>query len=342
MLGGLLSYAIGQMKNFPVWKGVFLICGGITVAWGLVLVFLLPDDVITAKRFSIEEKALLIARARQNRTGVLNRSIKWYQIKEAFMDPQVWLLTLFTLFNEVINGGIANFGRLIVKGFVKDPLQTVALGIPQGAFQVFWILTATYIATKVKNVRTIVMAVYLIPTIVGLGLLWKLDRENHKTGLLIGFYICGGFVASLVLALQMPATNLGGYTKRTTASGLVFLAYCVGNIIGPHAFLAREAPVYQTGVMVQLICSVAQVVLALMLRALLVWRNKKRDEAAAAIGEDLDTSGDTEGADLTDFEVRSKFAVSSIYRMLTPLRTLASAMSCERRESGLAVGAVRG
>lgn len=33
--------------------------------------------------------------------------------------------------------------------------------------------------------------------------------------------------------LQMPATNLGRYTKRSTDVALVFLAYCTGNAIGP-------------------------------------------------------------------------------------------------------------
>lgn len=106
MLGGILSYGIGQIKTFPVWKAIFLLCGGVTVLWGGVLYFFLPDDIITAKRFTLEEKATLIARGKVGRTGILNRSIKVYQIKEAFMDPQVWLLTLFTLLNETINGGV--------------------------------------------------------------------------------------------------------------------------------------------------------------------------------------------------------------------------------------------
>ena len=38
----------------------------------------------------------------------MNKEIKWYQIREALLDPQVWILFLFTLLNEIINGGIAN------------------------------------------------------------------------------------------------------------------------------------------------------------------------------------------------------------------------------------------
>lgn len=301
MIGGILTFGIGQINGFPIWKAVFLVCGGMTIVWGLILLFFLPDSILTAKRFTLEERALLIGRGRLARTGILNQTIKWYQVREAFIDPQVWLLFLFMLLNEVINGGIANFGKLIIKGVVHDPLQTVALGIPQGAFQVFYILSGTYLASRIKNWRTIIMMIYLLPTVVGVCLMWKLDR-SHKVGVLFSYYIVGAFVCSLVLAMQMPATNLGGYTKRITASAMVFIAYCAGNIIGPHAFLGKEAPNYQTGCITILGCSVGQVLVAITLRLLLISRNKRRDAAMAAIGEvDTDTAA-TEGADITDFE----------------------------------------
>jgi hypothetical protein len=107
----------------------------------------------------------------------------------------------------------------------------------------------------------------------------------------------------------MPATNLGGYTKRSTGVALVFLAYCAGNIIGPHAFLAKEAPLYQTGCKVILACSTSQVALALCLRWLLTKRNKQRDAASeneGAAGVAVD-----ELADLTDFEVRYRWRIRS-------------------------------
>jgi hypothetical protein len=114
MIGGILSYGIGQIDGFPVWKAVFLVCGGMTVLWGIVLLLFLPDSILSARFFSLEEKALLIARARLAKTGVLNKSIKWNQIREVFLDAQVWILILFVLLNEVINGGVANFGKLIM------------------------------------------------------------------------------------------------------------------------------------------------------------------------------------------------------------------------------------
>jgi MFS family permease len=305
MVGGILTYGIGQIETIAVWRAIFLILGGITVAWGVVMFLLLPDDVISAKRFSLEEKALLIGRNRLGRTGVMNHQIKWYQIREALVDPQVWILFFFTLFNETINGGIANFSKLIVKGLTHDPLITVALGIPQGAFQLFWILSGTFIASRVRNFRTIVMIMYLVPTIIGVCLLWKLPHETHKVGVLFGYYLSGAYVCSLVLALQMPATNLGGYTKRSTGVALVFFAYCAGNVIGPHAFLSKEAPIYQTGCKLMLACAAAQAALAICLRLLLVRRNKQRGAALGNGQPVADMSEYDELADLTDFEVSS-------------------------------------
>ncbi|KAI1503747.1 major facilitator superfamily transporter [Biscogniauxia marginata] len=299
MIGGVLSYAVGQIRTFPVWKAIFLLCGGVTMVWGVILFLYLPDNIIAARRFTLEEKAALIGRGKLGRTGILHRQIKFYQIKEALLDPQVWLLTLFTLLNEVINGGIANFGKLIIKGLVKDPLQTTALGIPQGGFQVFWILSGTFLASRFRNVRTIVMIVYLIPTVIGTSLMWRLDREHSKVGVLVAYYIVGAFVTSLVVAMQMPASNLGGYTKRMTGTAVVFMAYCIGNIIGPHAFLEEESPIYPTGCRVILACSVAQMFIAFSLRLLLTWRNKRRD-AAGTVAEDAVV--EELSADLTDFE----------------------------------------
>ncbi|RAO73324.1 uncharacterized protein BHQ10_009336 [Talaromyces amestolkiae] len=305
MIGGVLTYGIGQIKTIAVWRAIYLILGGVTILWGFLMFVWLPDDIMSAKQFTLEEKALLIGRGRLNRTGIINRQIKWYQIREAFSDPQVWILFFFMLFNETINGGIASFSKLIIEGLTGNPLTTVALGIPFGAFQILWVLSGTYLASRIPNFRTIAMFAYLIPTIIGICIMWKLSHKTHKVGVLFGYYIVGSYVCSLTLALQMPATNLGGYTKRTTSIGLVFLAYCIGNIIGPHAFLAKEAPIYQTGCKVILACSSAQAVLAISLRLLFIYRNNQRDVAAANVTglEGIDVSEEDELHDLTDFEV---------------------------------------
>ncbi|KAJ9646726.1 hypothetical protein H2204_000418 [Knufia peltigerae] len=311
IVGGTLFYGVGQAKGWQVWRIIFVLCGGVTILWGMVLWIFLPDNIFQGKRFTTDEKVMLLARVKSNQTGVLNKRIKTRQVKEALVDPQVWILFLYILLNEIINGGIANFGPLIVKGFSGgNPLLTTAYGIPFGAWVTVFFLTGPFLATKFKNVRWIVMAVYNLPTIVAACLLWKLPRHGERNpGLLMAYYISPAYVGGLVIGLQMPAVNVAGYTKRVTATAVVFLAYCLGNIIGPHTFLESQAPIYQTGSEVILACAAGQIALAVGLRMLLVSRNKRRDQAAQDEGEELGANPTGVESielndDLTDFENR--------------------------------------
>lgn len=207
--GGIIFYGVGYAKNFPVWKIIYLICGGLTVLWAVVLFCRLPNDIMSSKKFTPEEKALLIARAASNRTGVLNRKIKMYQVWEALTDPQIWILFLFTLLNEIINGGIANFGKLIVKSMADgDPLRTTLYGIPQGFAQVMWVFTGPFLASRIKNARTYIMALWLCPTIIGTTLIWQLPRSNLAGGL-AGYYMVRiNTLESLTLVLTRARSAL--------------------------------------------------------------------------------------------------------------------------------------
>lgn len=79
-----------------------------------------------------------------------------------------------SLLHSEISTHALQFGKLIIKGLVSSPLLATALGIPQGAFQVFFILSGTYLSSRFKNIRTIIMIIYLFPTLIGVCLLWQL------------------------------------------------------------------------------------------------------------------------------------------------------------------------
>lgn len=78
------------------------------------------------------------------------------------------------------------------------------------------------------------------------------------------------------------------------------MIYRLGNIIGPHTFLANESPIYPTGCKVIVACCCIQIALAILLRNILSRRNKARD-AKEQTGEDV---VEDVIKDLTDFEVR--------------------------------------
>ncbi len=55
------------------------------------------------------------------------------------------------------------------------------------------------------------------------------------------------------------------------------MAYCVGNIVGPQLFLAKEAPNYDTGFASMIVCFAVGAALILVLRFYLIRENQRRD-----------------------------------------------------------------
>lgn len=129
--GGLLGYAIGHIKGgLPSWKYEFLIIGYVPTvsgrvlleliltrvysalcsAWGVVMFLVLPDSPVTARFLSKDERKLAVERLRADQTGIENKTLKPYQILEAFKDYKTYFFFALATVANIPNGGISNFG----------------------------------------------------------------------------------------------------------------------------------------------------------------------------------------------------------------------------------------
>jgi ACS family allantoate permease-like MFS transporter len=156
--------------------------------------------------------------------------------------------------------------------------------MPQGACQVVMVLGSAYLTTKVRKSRCMVIACLLCISLLGWTLVGYLPQE--QTGAkLFGVFIFGAYAAAFPLSLSMIASDVAGYTKKTVVSGILFLAYCAGNIAGPQVFLAKEAPLYRTAYKVYISCLCLGIVTVLALRQYMDWENKRRDRVQGVVIE---------------------------------------------------------
>ncbi|KAI4165222.1 MAG: hypothetical protein LQ342_001090 [Letrouitia transgressa] len=126
--GGLLGYAIGNIQgSLPSWKYEFLIIGALCSAWGIVMFIMLPNSPVSAKLLTQRQRRMAVERLRENQTGVENKHLKVYQIREAFKDYKIYFFFLLGVVGNVPNGGISNFGTLIIKGFGFSTLVTTVM-----------------------------------------------------------------------------------------------------------------------------------------------------------------------------------------------------------------------
>lgn len=67
---------------------------------------------------------------------------------------------------------------------------------------------------------------------------------SNSGGRLAGYYLTQASPTPFVAFLSLIASNVAGYTKKTTVAALYLIGYCVGNIIGPQTFRPKDAPRY--------------------------------------------------------------------------------------------------
>lgn len=72
---------------------------------------------------------MAVERVRENQTGVENKRLKPYQIKEAFLDYKLYIFFLLGCVCNIPNGGISNFGTLIIQGFGFSTLVTTLMQV---------------------------------------------------------------------------------------------------------------------------------------------------------------------------------------------------------------------
>lgn len=79
---------------------------------------------------------------------------------------------------------------------------------------------------------------------------------------------------------------------------MIFVAYCVSNIIAPQFFLAHQAPLYVLGMGAILTSYVLAMITMGLYMAYCAWENKRREKLDTAAGERIHY--DTDFKDLTD------------------------------------------
>ncbi|KAJ6438791.1 ethylene receptor [Purpureocillium lavendulum] len=303
--GGLLGYGIAHIQHHSVarWAWFFIIFGSITILYGIFLLYYLPDSPMNARWLSERDRALAIERVRSNRTSIENNVWKWSQFKECVLDVQCWILVATFFLDDVPAGGVGSFGSIVVKGFGFSALYSTLLLCPLGIIQAICVLFGGFMTSRFQNIRTWLIAGCQIPALIGAVLLYTLPRSNQR-GLLGSYYVVQthGIVGTLTMSLV--TSNVAGYTKKVTASAMMYIAYCVGQVVGPQPFLANEAPVYETAFRAAFVCFALCITFSLALRLYLVRENKSRDRLAREQSATHETND--EFLDLTDKQQKMK------------------------------------
>ncbi len=235
IFGGLVAYGIAKGtrlhgSSIAPWKIVFLVTGLLTSAIGCIFLFVMPDNQLNARFLSEADRILAVERVRINQQGIGNKHFKSYQLKEALLDPLTWAFAFYACVADIPNGGISNFFSQLIVSFGYTPEQSLLYGTPGGAVEVVALIVCGYLGDRFRN-RILISCSGLIIAMLGMILIVALPLHNNG-GRLAGYYLTQASPTPFVALLSLIASNVAGYTKKTTVAAIYLISYCVGNIIG--------------------------------------------------------------------------------------------------------------
>lgn len=277
LLSSLLAFGIGHIDDHVhPWRWMYIILGVATFLWSIPMFFFLPDSISKAKFFTPEERQVAADRIVIAGTGSTENSHwKLDQVKECLQDPKTWFIFCMELLTQMPNGGTQSFSNMVIESFGFTNLESTLINIPYSVITASVIFGTGWLAGRYRTLNCLLVIAVVVPCVVGAAIIYSRDHVPHGVQLFAYFLLSTG-PAAMPLNMALVQSNFRGVTKRMTMTAMLFLAYCAGNISGPHFFRKSEAPHYATAFQAIMICYSLVVVLALGLRFYLQWFNAKR------------------------------------------------------------------
>ncbi|KAK5653020.1 hypothetical protein OQA88_9306 [Cercophora sp. LCS_1] len=245
-MNGLIAYAIQTTTDGrygrPAWRWIFLIEGVMSVGFGVVIFFCLPNTPERVKRgFTAQEKEIAIRRTKEA-FNVPHTRLHLRQMGAAVKDPKTWFLSVLNGCSAMSQAAWSQFLPFIIKlnGYTANEAQIMAI-------PVFVVAGVTAILVGYLSDRWRTRGTFLTGCALVTGVGWVLliiggPRQLPYAGcLLIGM----GSTPMVILELAWLNNNIIGYTKKASAMTIMNMTGHVCTIAVSFGF--RDGPQYYTG-----------------------------------------------------------------------------------------------
>ncbi|EHA19396.1 hypothetical protein ASPNIDRAFT_208615 [Aspergillus niger ATCC 1015] len=281
---GALAYGItsGHAK-IANWRLLFLVEGSPSLVAAFLAWFYLPDHPASARFLTEEEKE--VARARSlRRSGESERvtGINWKELWQTLLDAKAWLTALMYFSCNVSFSSLPVFLPTILEDMGFTAINAQGLTAPPYFASFLVTIATTWLADRLQQ-RGLVIALSSLVGAIGYVLLATCTSVGVRY---FGVFLAAvGVFPSIANILPWVLNNQGSDTRRGMGIVILNVIGQCGPFLGTNVFPASDAPRYIRG---QSICAAFMfftVILALALRTLLVWENRRLDKKYGTAAE---------------------------------------------------------
>lgn len=324
-IGGLLATAIGLIDgNLGSWAYIFIIEGVVTFLFGLLCLWLLPNDISKLWWLTPAERDFAYARMAPPPllTGCTNQMEKQVNDSDAevgvpapqkvaavndkieskttrkfvlrevgrtFSDPVVLMMAASGYSYATLLYSVAFFSPTIIKSLnlAKSTAESQLLSVPPTAAAFFVSIVAAVLSDRYRW-RWPAIVILAAVSIAGIALAYASTVPAQRYGGII-LLSCGTYSIPPI-GISWMLNNTAGHYKRATAIALYIVCTNSGGITSTWLFNDNEAPRYARGFLVNLCLNAASIVIVTLAELYMVWemkqrRNGKRDHRVRRLRE---------------------------------------------------------
>ncbi|KAF2139355.1 uncharacterized protein K452DRAFT_275577 [Aplosporella prunicola CBS 121167] len=321
--GGILAFAIGKMRgvaDLSGWRWIFILEGLLTIVVSIVSYAFIHNYPTSARFLTPSERSAVQSRLSGERDATASEPFRWSSVLLALKDPKCWLygcvfhslsLPLYTL---------SLFLPSIIAALGYTAASAQLLSVPPYAIATLLTLGLAALSERLHRRVPFILASLLLAA-VGYSVLLahaKSADPTHNPGRAYAgaCLAAAGIYPATALGLGWPAMNVGGPTKRATATALQISVGNIGAVIGTQLYRPSTAPGYALGHAVALGYVLAGIGVVSGLWWVLVRENGRRETLlrgeGVAEGEAVQSGaagGDQEEDLRDDDDLRWRFAV---------------------------------
>ncbi|KAF6218636.1 hypothetical protein HO133_005987 [Letharia lupina] len=274
---GALAYGITSgHSSLSNWRLLFLVEGLPTILLAPIAFFFIPDSPDNARFLNAEEKAIAKSRAvRQTGTSDRIGGVNLKQLAQTLYDAKAWCYALMYFSVNVSYASLPVYLPTILAKMGYSDINAQGLSAPPYFTAFLFANITTFIADRTQQRGLVLIITSLIG---GIGYIVLATVTTVGVRYFAVYLAAAGVFSTIPNILAWTLNNQGSDTRRGAGLVIINVIGQCGPILGTRLYPTAQGPRYVKGMSICAAFMFFAAVMALALRILLVWENRKLDQ----------------------------------------------------------------
>ncbi|KAK3390548.1 major facilitator superfamily domain-containing protein [Podospora didyma] len=305
-----LVIKLGKGGSIAPWRLLFLVEGFPSVLAAVIAWHVIPDSPQTAKYLTTREKKVAHlrlqgkhSRRRQSKTddatspSDATSGINAWDVLSVLTDPAAWLTAAILFLTNMAYSSFPIFLPTILTSMGHDAQSAQALAAPP-YLSAFFIMLATAHASDVLRTRALFIVAHALSSAAGYAVLAFSKQLGLAPGSLIRYLAvypaAVGFFNVVALTIAWSINNQKSESRQGGGFALLQVVGQFGPLVGTRLYPDEDEPYYSRGMGACAGAMLGVALLALVLRYVLMRRNRTLDDKEPGEGGGEDCDGEEE------------------------------------------------